>query len=66
MLNELIHCQNDPVNRRWRKWKHIGEEEPGNGNYDDENDPDWMKTDESGWAIGRRIYDKSEMEVREH
>ena len=56
--------ENDPVMRHWRKWKHIGEEEPGNGYYDDENDPDWMKTDGAGWAIGRRIYDKSEIEVR--
>ena len=41
---------------RWRRWKHIGE--------DDENEePDWMKTDGAGYAIGRRIFDKSEIEV---
>jgi hypothetical protein len=26
-------------------------------------EPDWMKGEENGWAIGRRIYDKSEIEV---
>ena len=42
--------------QRWRKWKHIGED-------DDDEDPDWMKSEGAGYAIGRRIFDKSEIEV---
>jgi len=51
------------VRRRWRKWKHVGEDEPDNNIYDEDYEPEWMKGDEQGWAIGRRIYEKSEMEV---
>jgi len=32
--------------------------------YDEDYEPDWMKGDENGWAIGRRIYEKSEIEVK--
>ena len=42
--------------QRWKRWKHIGED-------DDDEDPDWMKSEGAGYAIGRRIFDKSEIEV---
>ncbi len=51
------------MRRRWRKWKHVGEDEPDDKIYDEDYEPEWMKGDEQGWAIGRRIYEKSEMEV---
>ena len=31
--------QNDPVYRRWRKWKHLGEEETEDAIYDEDYEP---------------------------
>ena len=62
---ELVNLflKDDPVRRRWRKWKHLGEDEADDSIYDEDYEPEWMKGDEQGWAIGRRIYEKSEIEV---
>ncbi len=62
-LDPICGFKDDPVYRRWRKWKHLGEDVADDAIYDEDYEPDWMKTDEAGWAIGRRIYDKSEIEV---
>jgi len=32
--------------------------------YEEDYEPEWMKNDSQGYAIGRRIYEKSEIEVR--